>query len=713
MNRLPPCLLYSHDADLIRRVSGFLSSMSAVRPMDSLETLESMLERSSATVVLFDLREGGVHGALAGLVKSWPDAMFIALGQPGSDPMSQCESLGIYAAEDLQVKRPRLQTLVARAADHLELTQENKHLRGQSAAATRAAPSIRDGGEKPLLPARHFPGALRRFDNVEAVLESLVEGVAGSIKVSRAGIFCRARDCGTYKLRAGLRCLEDTKALEFDERDPLVRWLTLNAHLVYRANLDHIRDVTTRLMLNQTLDALGAEVIIPLQARGRLLGWLFAGHRSTGLPFDESHLENLMVMAEHVSTTLENALLYEEVAVQKTLAETLLHSMPTGIVAIDGAGVIRWFNSAAQQILEVTPDKVLNQRIEVLGSRLADVLRRGLSEEIPEQPAEWVDPRTQRTLSVQTRRLVNNSLCLGAVGLIQDITVERMLEEKEEQLERAQFWTELAASMSHEVRNPLVAIKTFAQLLPERYEDSEFRDQFSRIVSDEVDRLNKIIDDINQFAHPRKLEFHPIDIRQPIKRGLDMALQGDARSGLWVDTAIDGTLPQVSGDEKALAECFGHIITNAMEALTRHANPRIVLSAKEYRDGEILSGVAISVQDNGRGIAADLKNKVFSPFCTTKARGMGLGLPIVKRTVIDHNGRVGLESNEKGTCVTIVLPAAKVKSPENPDETYRAESRGTPPKQDPLSAETAAGRPVSPSNEKGRLTRSKPNEGQP
>ena len=702
MNRLPPCLIHSHDTELVRRVEGFLSSTAAVRHVDSVEKLEGMLERSSATVVLFDLREGGVQGSLAGLVKSWPDAVIIALGQPGSEPMSQCESLGIYAAEDLQTTRSRLQTLVARATDHLQLAQENKALRKQSAATAHVTPSARDGDENLMLPARYFPGAMRRFDNVEAVLESLVEGVAGSIKVSRAGIVCKARDCGMYKLRAGLRCLEDAKTLEFGERDPLIRWLTLHAHLVCRANLDHIRDSAAHLMLSQTLDALGAEVIIPLQARERLLGWLFVGHRSTGLPFDEPQLENLMIMAEHVSTTLENSLLYEEVAIQKTLAETLLHSMPTGIVAIDEEGVIRWFNSAAQQILEVASDKVLNQRIEVLGSRLADVLRRGLSEEIPEQPAEWVDSKTKRTLSVQTRRLVNNKLCLGAVGLVQDITVERMLEEKEEQLERAQFWTELAASMSHEVRNPLVAIKTFAQLLPERYEDSEFRDQFSRIVSNEVDRLSKIIDDINQFAHPRKLEFHPIDIQQPIKRGLDIALQGDAHSGMWVDTTIDATLPLVSGDEKALAECFGHIIANAMDALARHDNPRIVLSAKEYRDGEILSGVAISVQDNGRGIAVELKNKVFSPFCTTKARGMGLGLPIIKRTVIDHNGRVCLESNEKGTCVTIVLPAAKVKPSEPLDESYRAESIGTPSKEE----RTA----LSP-NSKNRQIRTKTSEG--
>ena len=99
MNRLPPCLLYSRDAGLIQRVGGFLSSTVALRHVDTPDKLENMLERCGASILLFDLREGGVHGALAGLVKSWPDAVIIALGQPGSEPMSQCESLGFYAAE--------------------------------------------------------------------------------------------------------------------------------------------------------------------------------------------------------------------------------------------------------------------------------------------------------------------------------------------------------------------------------------------------------------------------------------------------------------------------------------------------------------------------------------------------------------------------------------------------------------------------------------
>ena len=657
MSRLPPCLLYTQDAELARRLGGFLSQTAALKPLDALEAFQVALERNGPAVAVVDLRAHGLRDALPDLLKARPHALFIALGTRGSEPMIEAEHLGLYAAEDLLVDRPRFRNLVARAFDHLELAQENLFLRGE-AAKTPGAPPLPGPAEQPALkPARHFPGALRHFDNVEALLGSLAEDVAGSALVTRVGIFCRSRDSDTYRLRAGVRCLGDARDLEFTPGDPFVRWITVQAHMVCRANLEHVKDGAARTLLGRTLDQLGAEVIVPLQARERLLGWLFVGHRSTGLPFEPVHLENLMLIAEHVSTTLENALLYEAVAVQKTLAETLLHSMPSGIFAVSTDGIIRWYNGAAHHIFEISPEKVLNQRVEILGSKLADAIRRALRGDAADQPAEWMDPKTKRTLVVHTRRLDHDGRCLGAVVIIQDVTLERMLKEKEEQLERATFWTELAASMSHEVRNPLVAIKTFAQLLPERYEDLEFRNQFSRIVSDEVDRLNGIIDQINQFAHPRRLEMRPLDVRQAIRRGLDKALHDNAKRGLWVDTSIDEHLPQVLGDPQALADCFSHIITNAVEAVASKENAKILLSAREYKDGDLLSGVLISVQDNGGGIPPDIRSKIFSPFCTTKARGMGLGLPIVKRTVVDHSGRVSVESSPKGTCVSVVLPS--------------------------------------------------------
>jgi nitrogen fixation/metabolism regulation signal transduction histidine kinase len=117
-------------------------------------------------------------------------------------------------------------------------------------------------------------------------------------------------------------------------------------------------------------------------------------------------------------------------------------------------------------------------------------------------------------------------------------------------------------------------------------------------------------------------------------------------------------LPKVLGDETALAEAFAHLVVNAAEASSGKNKPRITLAAKPLRQGKKSGGVVVTVQDNGKGIDAELRDKVFSPFCTTKPRGMGLGLPIVKRTVFDHNGRVDIDSTSRGTLVSIVLPAS-------------------------------------------------------
>ncbi len=126
------------------------------------------------------------------------------------------------------------------------------------------------------------------------------------------------------------------------------------------------------------------------------------------------------------------------------------------------------------------------------------------------------------------------------MAVIQDLTPEESLRQRQELLDRAAFWTDLAASMSHEVRNPLVAIKTFAQLLPERFDDADFRRDFNEIVVQEIDRLDLIITQINNFAHPPELNFKSIDLRAPMKKAVELVrarsvtqrfLAGDDLSG--------------------------------------------------------------------------------------------------------------------------------------------------------------------------------------
>ena len=657
----PVCILYTQDSDLVRRIKAFARAISKVRHVEDPDRLDAVLQQTGAALLIMDLRARESRELLDQVQKEWPQVLITALGTLRSEPLRDAEQSGIYAAEDLQLDRRRFQALVIRAFDHLRVLEENRSLREESAivplSAAPRAEIMSERSSSHSLPMLRFPRIFRRFENVDALLASLVEGIADAAGVTRVGIFSTNRPGDRYHLRAGLRCLPETQELEFGERDPLVRWFERHAHLVSRSNVAETSDRAQRSILRRALDTFGAEVIVPLYARGRSIGWIFFGHRLTGQRFDYRDLEGLMILAEHVSTVLENALLYEEVTLQKTLAETLLKSIPPGIVATDEHGIVRWFNPTAEQILGVPSARVLNKSVETVGPVLAGFLRDTLETQTNLPARQWVDSNTRRSLWVETRRLTDQRTPLGAVAVVQDLTAEENLREKQDLLDRAAFWTDLAAGMSHEIRNPLVAIKTFAQLLPERFEDPDFRQEFTEIVVKEIDRLDGIITQINNFAHPPELEFKAIDVRAPVKKALEIARRRfEANGDLAVESSLPSNLPKVFGDETALAEAFAHLVANAAEALSGQAKPRITLSAKPVGEGKRASAVVVTVHDNGKGISPELKEKIFSPFCTTKPRGMGLGLPIVKRIVFDHNGRVDIDSSSHGTLVSVMLP---------------------------------------------------------
>ncbi len=656
----PVCILYSQDADLVRRVKAFLRVLAQIRHVTELDRVDAVLSQASPALLFIDLRAKDARDLLEQVQKEFPEILVTALGTPRSEPMRDAEQSGIYATEDLQLDRRRFQALVTRAFDHQRLRQELRELREQSALVPVPEPPRRLEvvPERHSMPLLRFPRVFRRFDNVETLLATVVEGVADAASVTRVGIFSRIRQSDRYRLRAGLRCLPETYEIEFGERDQLVRWFELHAHLICRTNLAQAPDQAQRALMRRALDTFGAEVIVPLHARGRIIGWLFFGHRVTGQRFEYHDLENLMILAEHVSTVLENALLHEEVTVQKTLAETLLKSIPPGIIATDEQAIIRWFNPTAEQILGMRAEDVINRPIEAVGTRVASFLRETLEAPSNLPPQHWIENNTRRSVRVETRRLMDQRTPLGAVAVVHDLTGEESLRQKQDLLDRAAFWTDLAASMSHEIRNPLVAIKTFAQLLPERFDDADFRSDFNRIVVQEIDRLDKIITQINDFAHPPELIMRPVDIKVSVKKAVEVAREKFHSNGTPVDINVPNDLPTVLGDETALTEAFAHLVANAAEATHGQAKARITLAAKSIREGSATSGVVVTVHDNGGGISPDMRDKIFSPFCTTKARGMGLGLPIVKRTVFDHNGRVDIDSNPHGTSVSVMLPTS-------------------------------------------------------
>ena len=142
-----------------------------------------------------------------------------------------------------------------------------------------------------------------------------------------------------------------------------------------------------------------------------------------------------------------------------------------------------------------------------------------------------------------------------------------------------------------------------------------------------------------------------------LEKGIGKALEHEHTDGISINTSFEPDLPLIEGDIKARTECFASLITNALEATYDQGDPRIDISAKQ-RKGKGVDAILITITDNGSGIPAEFRDKVFSPFSTSTPRGMGLGLPIAKRIAIDHNGNIDIETAPRGTQVVVTLPVS-------------------------------------------------------
>lgn len=206
----------------------------------------------------------------------------------------------------------------------------------------------------------------------------------------------------------------------------------------------------------------------------------------------------------------------------------------------------------------------------------------------------------------------------------------------------------LAAGMAHEIKNPLTSIKTFAEFLPEKYDDPEFRDKFKRIVSTEVDRVNNIVKQLLEFSKPQPPNLQKIDLTVVLDETL--SLLGNNFSKNRIELVKNYTGPvEVLADKNQLKQAFLNIALNSIQAMKLGGTLTVRLTQN--------SGKAqISFEDTGCGINKDLLPHIFDPFFTTKESGTGLGLSIVHGIVKEHGGKIEVKSKAgEGTHILISL----------------------------------------------------------
>ena len=231
-----------------------------------------------------------------------------------------------------------------------------------------------------------------------------------------------------------------------------------------------------------------------------------------------------------------------------------------------------------------------------------------------------------------------------------------LLEEQRRRTERVAESGALTAGIAHEIKNPLVAIRTFAELLPERYEDEEFRSQFGRVMMTEIARIDKLIDRLRGRGPAQNYALLPLDVQIPLDEVLSLLSAKFEQTGIRVVKSIEAYSAVISGRLDDLKQLFLNVLINASEEMVSGGEIRITISR---RDSLGVHTVVVDILDEGPGIAEAIEDRLFHPFMSTKHGSSGLGLWLSRRIADSHNATMrGINRKDrKGALFSIEFPA--------------------------------------------------------
>ncbi len=348
---------------------------------------------------------------------------------------------------------------------------------------------------------------------------------------------------------------------------------------------------------------------------------------------------------------------------QMLFTDQLLDQLGEGVIAIDGRGEVTYLNDEARRLLHLPSDARGRTAVSLLGDeRLIPLRELATAEELPQ--LRRVQGINGRSLAVRATQLLGRQgQRLGRTILIADETRLLILEQHAQRSEHLAALGEMAAGIAHEVRNPLTSLRGCAQELADictKIQQPDAAD-LARILVGESDRLGRIVTDFLLLSRLRSPDRQPLDL-EPLLLELKrmLAVRQDLPQGLTLTVALDEETPSVLADADQLRQILQNLLANSVDAIRTVFAPRITCRAERAEEDNALGmpAVILRVEDNGCGIPTELKERVFTPFFSTKAQGTGLGLSLVDRIVREHEGLLQLQSAPGvGTTITILLPA--------------------------------------------------------
>jgi len=362
----------------------------------------------------------------------------------------------------------------------------------------------------------------------------------------------------------------------------------------------------------------------------------------------------------------EHEVLQKEVTRLRLEAGDILRNIRSGIVTVDGEGNLLYANPAAEELLGVAAGPMV-------GRPFGEVLR-------ARSPELWAaiaatQHQGERVVRGEGRILVNGkAFPIGltttalevepgqpsVTAIFSNISDQKRLEELHLRTERLEAVAELSASLAHEIKNPLASIRSSVEQIGRSKRANQDERFLAQLVVRESDRLSRLLTEFLDFSRVRVTHSREVDLLAVARAGAELVRRHpDCPAGS--DITVEGEPLRIEGDEDLLHRIVVNLVLNGVQAAGEGARVRVVVrragSAEIPYGVDLEDPVALTVEDNGPGVAEEIRERVFDPFVSGRVGGSGLGLAIVQRAVQAHRGFVVFDSSpDGGTTFSVVFP---------------------------------------------------------
>ena len=347
---------------------------------------------------------------------------------------------------------------------------------------------------------------------------------------------------------------------------------------------------------------------------------------------------------------------------ERAYLRAVLGRLSSGVMTLDRDLTVRAVNAAASHILGVNLDYSAGHKLAKLEIDFPEVTQfvQTLLPHLNETETEWREEVSlygsggHKIITCHGTRLPGmEGIPAGYVVVLEDVT----------ELVRAQrdaAWGEVARRLAHEIKNPLTPIQLSAERLRRKYlarmapKDAEVLDRSTHTIVQQVQALKEMVQAFSEYAKPPQIQLRPLSLGELVREVLDL-YRGYGRQ-ISFHFEEQQNLPPVEADPGRLRQLLHNLIRNAIDALAGQGDAQIRITLASRKEGS-MRFVELAIEDNGQGIPDDMLDKLFEPYATTKPRGTGLGLAVVKRIVEEHMGNLFAENTRAGARVVVRLPA--------------------------------------------------------